>query len=67
MEKSYSESTSSGFTAYSPVKQAVQDVYKRQAKGRGHAVQLAAVAGGKVPAQRQRHPGILVACNMCFH
>ena len=37
------------------------------AKGGCHALQLAPVGGGKVPAQRQRHPGVLVACNVCFH
>ena len=37
------------------------------AKGGCHALQLAPVGGGKVPAQRQRNPGVLVACNVCFH
>ena len=37
------------------------------ALGGCHALQLAPVGGGKVPAQRQRHPGVLVACNVCFH
>ena len=33
----------------------------------GHPLQDAPVSGRKVPAQRQRDAGILVACNMSFH
>ena len=36
-------------------------------EGGGHALQDAAVGSGEVPAQRQRDPGVLVACDMCFH
>ena len=33
----------------------------------GHPFQDAPVGGRKIPAQRQRDAGILVACNMSFH
>ena len=43
------------------------DEQQLHAKSRSHAFQLAAVGGGKVPAQNQRDTGVLVACDMCFH
>ena len=43
------------------------DKEELHAKGRGHALQDAAVGGGQIPAQCQRDAGVLVACDMCFH